>query len=127
MAKKKDAEAPEASAADAPAKMKKSDAMREAIKRGIDMPQDACAFIKKEFGLEVTPQSFSTFKSVSKKKEGQTSAVRTRRGRQAAAPAVVASGPRVGTGNAVELAKQLKKLVDAYGVTAVREMTTVFE
>lgn len=126
MAKKKPDDAPEASAA-APKKMKKSDAMREAIKRGIDKPQAASEFIKSEFGLDVTPQVFSSFKSISKKKEGETSAVRVRRASAAAAVAATPNGSRVGNGGAADLARQVKVLVEQYGATAVRDMTGVFE
>jgi hypothetical protein len=124
MAKKKSDDAPEASAA-APKKMKKSDAMREAIKRGIDKPQAASEFIKSEFGLDVTPQVFSSFKSISKKKGDTPSAVRVRRA--SAAPAVVATpnGHAAATGGAVDLAKQLKSLVTRYGADEVSGMLAV--
>jgi hypothetical protein len=126
MAKKKPEDAPETG--EAP-KMKKSDAMREAIKRGIDKPQDASEFIKSEFGLDVTPQVFSSFKSISKKKGGNSSGGK-RRGRPPQAQ--VATGGGVGGGNGrssspAELARAVKTLVDAHGAEAIREMVGVFE
>jgi len=126
MAKKKDIEAPDA--AEAAPKMKKSDAMREAIKRGIDKPQAASEFIKSEFGLDVTPQVFSSFKSISKKKGGNSSG--KRRGRPPQAQVATTSG--VGNGNGrssspAELARAVKSLVDAHGAEAVKEMVGVFE
>jgi hypothetical protein len=123
MAKKKADDAPEASAA-AP-KMKKSDAMREAIKRGIAKPQAASEFIKSEFGLDVTPQVFSSFKSISKKKGDTPSTVRVRRARQAAEVVATPNGHAVATGGAVDLAKQLKNLVTRYGADEVSGMLAV--
>jgi hypothetical protein len=124
MAKKKPDDAPEAPAA-APKKMKKSDAMREAIKRGIDKPQAASEFIKSEFGLDVTPQVFSSFKSISKKKGDTPSAVRVRRAKAATAVVAMQNGHAAATGGAVDLAKQLKSLVTRYGADEVSGMLAV--
>lgn len=127
MAKRKADDTPEAPAAEAGQKMKKSDAMREAIKRGIDKPIAASEFIKSEFGLDVTPQVFSSFKSISKKKEGETSPVRARRARQAAEVLATPNGQRVGNRNPAELAKQVKELVAQFGAGTVKSMVEVFE
>ena len=120
MAKKKDdAEAGNGS-------MTKADAVRAAVQEGKLKPQEACVWIKEKFDIDITPQHFSSYKSSQAKKEGKPAGRPGRKPREAtAAPAP--SGPRVGNGNPVELARQVKKLVDVYGVGAVKEMTTVFE
>ncbi len=99
--------------------MTKADAVRAAIAEGVEKPQVACEWIKTKFDVDTTPAHVSSYKSGFKKKEGQD----TPRARVAASPA----GRRVGSINPVELAIQVKKLVDAYGVAAVKEMATVFE
>jgi hypothetical protein len=121
MAKKK---ADETSETPEAPKLKKSDAMREAIKRGIDKPQDASEFIKKEFGLDVAPQVFSSFKSISKKK-GTGSSIPTTRLAMNSSPK--ANGHHVNIGGAVELAKQLKGLVTQYGADEVSGMLAVLK
>jgi hypothetical protein len=120
MAKKK---ADETSEIPEAPKLKKSDAMREAIKRGIDKPQDASEFIKKEFGLDVAPQVFSSFKSISKKKGAGSTVESMASTVFAAAPK--ANGHHVNIGGAIELAKQLKGLVTQYGADEVSGMLAV--
>ena len=112
MAKKKEAE--EAGT------MSKADAVRAALAEGKTKPQDACAWIKEKFDIDITPQHFSSYKSQEvKKQEGGTSGG----GRRAAEPA----GQRVGSGNPVELAKQVRALVQQHGAAAVKGMVEVFE
>ena len=41
----------------------KADAARAALKEGIEGPQEAVAFIRKRFGIEMAPQHFSAVKS----------------------------------------------------------------
>jgi hypothetical protein len=97
--------------------MTKTDAVRAAMAEGVEKPQGACEWIKTKFDIDITPAHFSSYKSGFKKKNGEA-APRTR---------AAAAGPRVGNGSPVELARQVKKLVDTYGVAAVEEMATVFE
>jgi len=124
MAKKKAEEAPETQEA-GNGSMTKADAVRAAVAEGKLKPLVACAWIKEKFGIDITPQHFSSYKSSEARKTG-TPGRRGRKPREATAvPAL--NGQRVGNGNPVELARQVKKLVDAYGVGAVKEMTTVFE
>jgi len=121
MAKKKPDDEATAGSAE---KITKSEAVRRAVAEGVDKPTEAVAFIKERFGVEITPQHFSSIKSQEAKKAGKP-ARRGRKPRDAAAP--TPNGPRVGNGNPVELARQVKKLVDVYGVEAIKEMATVFE
>src|SRR3954468_20398166 len=46
----------------------KADAVRQALKEGVESPQDGVAYVKEKFGLEITAQQFSTYKSIEKKK-----------------------------------------------------------
>ncbi|WP_165232735.1 thioesterase [Aquisphaera insulae] len=49
----------------------KTDAIRMAMAAGFDSPQAGSAYIKSEFGLDVSPQHFSSTKSQLKSKEGE--------------------------------------------------------
>jgi hypothetical protein len=108
----------------------KADAVREALKEGVDSPQDGAAYVKQKFRLDITPQQFSTYKSIEKKKAngGGTGVGNGRRGGgrpKADRPANGAASK--GTGNAADLARQVKSLVDAYGAGQVKSMVEVFE
>src|SRR5438105_4988194 len=48
--------------------IKKTEAVRIALEQGKESPGEGVAFIKKKFGLDVTPQQFSTYKSIAKSK-----------------------------------------------------------
>jgi hypothetical protein len=48
--------------------MTKTQAARAAIADGVDSPTEAVAFIKKRFGIEMTPQHFSSIKFQQQKK-----------------------------------------------------------
>jgi hypothetical protein len=91
--------------------MSKAEAVRQAIAAGVDQPQEASAYIKEKFGLEVSPPMFSSYKSQMKKRQGG-------RGRRKAR----GNGPAGG----VDLARKVKALVDEYGADAVKEMAEVF-
>src|SRR5688572_10070274 len=107
--------------ADGAPAMKKSDAMRAAIAEGHDKPQAASAFIKEKFGLDVTPQVFSTFKSIENKKNGN----KGRRSSRGAKP----EGNVTGNGlvaDPADLARNVKKLVEQHGAKAVADMAKVF-
>jgi hypothetical protein len=59
-------EAPERNEPKAAAKaeiVSKADAARVALREGIEGPQEAVAFIRKRFGIEMAPQHFSAVKS----------------------------------------------------------------
>lgn len=115
----------------------KTEAVRRAIADGVDSPAEGAAYIKDKFGLDITNQQFSTYKSIAKKKSGVAPARRgPKPGRKItgvenvlkpreAAP----NGHREGNGkavNAADLARAVKQLVSEYGADAVREMTSVF-
>jgi hypothetical protein len=131
MAKKSAAEETEAAA---PAdKVTKADAVRAAIKAGADKPQDAIPFIKEKFGIEISAQHFSSYKSSFLKKAGKAPGRPGRKPKsettEAAAPmATTSNGQRVGkrnAGGAAELARQVRTLVTQYGADEVAGMVAV--
>lgn len=97
--------------------MTKADAVRAAIAEGVTKPQDAVEWIKTKFDLDLTPAHFSSYKSQQAKKE-----------------VVISSGGRkkesgggiVDNGSPVELARQVKQLVDKFGARNVQDMIGVF-
>lgn len=108
----------------------KADAVRQAITEGKEVPQEGVAYIKEKFGLDITPQQFSTYKSIAKKKAaGSGTGVGNGRrggGRRKTVRTAVDAGSN-GMGNAADLARQVKSLVDAYGAGQVKSMVEVFE
>src|SRR3954465_7440146 len=90
----------------------KADAVREALKEGVESPQDGVAYVREKFGLEITAQQYSTYKSIEKKKAagGKAANGRRRGGRRKADRPIIGAGNN-GTGNAVDLARQVKSLV----------------
>lgn len=102
--------------------MKKVDAVREALKEGLEKPIDAVAFIKEKFNIEMTPQTFSTTKSQLKAKE----AAGGKAPKAKATTAKVAGHDSMG-GSPAELARSVKGLVEKFGAGAVQEMASVFE
>ena len=85
--------------------MSKASAAREAIRHGIESPQEASAYIMQQFGIEMAPQHFSAVKSQLRKKERESEATGMqsgpgRRGRRAPAcpSAPSATGASPGSG-----------------------------
>ncbi|WP_145243467.1 hypothetical protein [Urbifossiella limnaea] len=106
--------------------MTKADAVRAAVAEGVTKPQDACEWIKTKFGIDITPQHFSSYKSQQAKKEGGM----TSSGKRGRKPAQVATGGGVSGGNErssspAELARQVKALVQQYGAENVSDMLAV--
>jgi len=104
----------------------KADAVRAALKAGHDKPQEASTYIKETYGLDVTPQVVSTYKSIDNKRKGKGK----KRGRKPAAEAAAAPGPKASSkphmANPADLARGVKSLVETYGADAVRDMAGVF-
>lgn len=103
----------------------KSEAVRQTLSAGIDNPTDGSKHIKETFGLDVTPQVFSTIKSITNKKKAGGKAPGRKAKAAAAAPAPKAMRA-VQTSNPADLARQVKALVDTHGVDAIKEMADVF-
>ena len=96
----------------------KSEAVRRAVAEGVDKPQEGSAFIKEKFGLQVTPQHFSTYKSQQKAKEGKGSGGRSKRLKE----------HERGNGFVpTELMRQMIVLVEEYGKAEVAEALSAFE
>jgi hypothetical protein len=101
----------------------KAHAVREALKEGIEAPQDGVAYVKEKFGLDITAQQFSTYKSIEKnrktnKKGDESGPAPARRSQRLKVPAAAS--------NPAELARQVKELVQQYGAAAVTDMAAVF-
>jgi hypothetical protein len=106
----------------------KSAAAREAIAQGIDSPEDAVAFIKQRFGIEMSKPHFSAVKSQLKKREaaGGSAAPKGRRGRK---PKAAVEGylapPKVvptGEGDLLEALEAMKPLVASLGAEKVKRI-----
>lgn len=67
-------EAVEAQEPTAPGKITKAEAIRRALAKGLESPEDAVGFIKSQFGLEVSKAHFSASKSQIKSKEAEAEA-----------------------------------------------------
>ena len=97
--------------------MTKADAVRRALDSGVDQPQEASAYIKEKFDIEISPQMFSTYKSQLKIRS-EKKAAGSGRGRRGI----------IGADNAainLDLARKLKALVDEYGADSVQKVAAV--
>lgn len=97
----------------------KSEAVRKAIAAGYDKPKAGVAWIKQHLGIDVPLQTFSQTKLQDAKKAGQASGS-GRPASKSVAPVGSASA------SAIELAKQVKLLVQLHGADAVMEMAGLF-
>lgn len=105
----------------------KSAAAREAIAQGIESPDDAVAFIKQRFGIEMSKPHFSAVKSQLKKREaGGGAAPKGRPGRK---PKAAVEGylapPKVvptGEGDLLEALEAMKPLVASLGAEKVKRI-----
>jgi hypothetical protein len=93
----------------------KADAVRATLAEGIVKPAEASAHMQKTYGLDVSPQTVSVYKTASKKKSG---GVMT--------PRVASRARASANGNPADLARQVKALVQQYGAVAVSDMLAVF-
>jgi hypothetical protein len=106
----------------------KKEAVKRALAEGVQGPAEGADFIRKRFGLEMTPQHFSTYKSSLKSAAGKPPA---RRGRKPGRPAggegdEVAPVARKSSGDAVEAAREVKELCERYGSDTVRGLSELF-
>jgi hypothetical protein len=126
-------EAPERNEPKAAAKaeiVSKADATRAALKEGIEGPQEAVAFIRKRFGIEMAPQHFSAVKSQIKKREG-SGAPKGKPGRKPksaakqAAESYLAPPPKQrssGEADLIESLEPLKPLITQYGPDKIKRL-----
>lgn len=106
-----------AAAAKTDDKISKTEAIRRALAAGIDKPLEVVKYVQDHFGLTVKAGVVSTTKFLLNKKAGTT--VSTGRRSTKATPA-----PASNTAS-VELVRNLKSLITAYGPEAVKEMAQV--
>lgn len=109
-------------------KMTKTDAVKAAMADGVDNPTEGAAYIKTKFGLDITPQVFSTTKSIAKKKAAETNGHAGAGNNGTSVPKVSKKVASAGTGvdDAAALARGVKQLVEQYGAAAVKNMADVF-
>jgi hypothetical protein len=112
----------------------KADAARAALAQGIESPEDAVAFIKKRYGIELGRQHFSSIKSQLKKKEreggGKADGRTGRRGRPKGSTVQPAGGylappakpPADGGADLIDTLEALKPLVAQYGAEKVKRI-----
>jgi hypothetical protein len=103
----------------------KADAVREALKEGIEAPSEGVAFVKERFGLEMTAQQFSTYKSIEKKRAGNGGSRRTGSGEAPARKSARLPVPAPKNGSISEDLTALKELVHRYGADEVGRLVTL--
>ena len=104
-------------------KITKTEAVRRAIAAGVSKPTEGVDFIRREFGLDLKPQHFSTYKTQIQKQQGKKP--RHKAKAKGTAP-VTASRTSEATSNPLEAARQVKDLVDHLGPETVRGLVDLF-
>ena len=110
--------------------MNKSKAARAAIDAGHEKPVAAVAYIKRQFGIDMNPQHFSSIKSNYKKAQDEAKPVQAASapapGRKVATPAVegyVAPPPRQPDGgDLLDTLEALKPLIAQHGADKLKRM-----
>ncbi len=108
----------------------KSKAARAAIDAGHDKPVAAVAYIKRQFGIDMNPQHFSSIKSNYKKSQGEEKPVEAAsapaRSRKVVSPAVegyVAPPPMQSEGgDLLDTLEALKPLIAQHGADKLKRM-----
>ena len=110
--------------------MNKSKAARAAIDAGYEKPVEAVAYIKRQFGIDMDPQRFSSIKSNYRKAQGEVKSGKATPapglGRKVATPAVegyVAPPPRQADGgDLLDTLEALKPLIAQHGADKLKRM-----
>ncbi len=107
----------------------KSDAARAALDAGHAGPQEAIAFIKKNFGIDMSPQHFSAVKSIVKKKEAEAAGASTKaaspKAKSSAIEGYLAPPPRSHTkpdADLLDAMESMKPLIAQYGSDKVKRI-----
>ena len=107
----------------------KSKAARAALEAGHAGPQEAVAYIKKNFNIDMSPQHFSAVKSNVKKKEalasGASAKEATTKARSSAIDGYLAPPPRSHTkpdGDLLDVMESMKPLIAQYGPDRVKRI-----
>jgi hypothetical protein len=90
-------------------------AVKRALAAGKETPSEGVAYIKERFGITLTNPTFSTIKCQIKK------AAHPR-----AMPISAAARTTRGAAITIDLARQVKELVERYGADSVKELVAVF-
>src|SRR5690349_12832038 len=101
-----------AEATEGAATMTKADAVRAAVTDGADTPAEGVAYIKTKFGIDITPQHFSSYKSQQKAKARKAAGRRGRKtGTTIAADAAAQTRSAAGVPNVASSQATIKQLV----------------
>jgi hypothetical protein len=105
----------------------KGEAARAALAEGVESPTEAAEFIKKKFGIEMSPQHFSSIKFQLKQRGGQAPTGKRGRRRKSAQPveSYLAPPPKLpapGGGDVLDSLEVLKPLIAEYGADRVKRM-----
>jgi hypothetical protein len=103
--------------------MNKSKAARAAIDAGYEKPVEAVAYIKRQFGIDMNPQHFSSIKSNYRKSQGESKPVKATRKRSDAIEGYVAPPPRQSEGgDLLDTLEALKPLIAQHGADKLKRM-----
>lgn len=104
--------------------MSKTDAVRTSIRDGVEAPLAAVAYIKKSFGIDITPQHFSAVKSMLRKKARESGKAKGGKSKSSIegffAPPSNKSGKH--GGDILQAMEAMKPLVATYGVEKVKRL-----
>jgi hypothetical protein len=110
--------------------MNKSQAARSAIDAGYEKPVEAVAYIKRQFGIDLNPQHFSSIKSNYRKAQGEA---KPSRKRSVPAPSSKVANPAIegfvapppnppGGGDLLDTLETLKPLIAQHGADKLKRM-----
>jgi hypothetical protein len=102
------------------------EAVKRAIAAGKASPTEGVVYIKATFGMDLNTGAFSTLKTLLKKTGAPAKRGRRPGAKAAATPSGSFAGNGRKTGNAVDLARSVKVLVEQHGAEAVADMAKVF-
>lgn len=101
----------EAPTAESAGSMTKVDAVRAALRAGVEKPLEAATWIQEKFGIEIAPQMFSSYKSqLAKKTDGSASHGASSKGGSIS----------------LEAAEQVRDLVKQHGAETVKKLAEFF-
>jgi hypothetical protein len=108
-------------------KITKSEAVRRALADGVDQPADGVAYVRDNFGLELSPTHFSAVKSTHLKKQQGESAPKGKPGRKpkAAVEGYLAPPPKPAADGETDLLaamEAMKPLVASLGADKVKRI-----
>jgi|GEM_PF-3040196 len=106
-------------------KVSKADAARAALREGFGGPQEAVAYIKKTFGISMSPQHFSAVKSQETKKDETLKGKSEHKPKSQAVEGYLAPPPKMvptGEGDLIDILEKMKPLIAQYGADKVKRL-----